>query len=161
MNILKTGTDKIIFHINDLDITVLTFTKGTFSESYEFNANSYQNATDKYTLTLSTPQTTGEATLKIFYRGYMRDDMEGFYRSYYIEKGEKVWMGSTQFQQTEARRAFPCFDVRHFVGFFYLNFISFFGILLIGTWNQSSFQTHVSCTFRIRRDFEHKSRNTN
>jgi aminopeptidase N len=35
----------------------------------------------------------------------------GFYRSQYVNaKGEKKWMGSTQFEALDARRAFPCWD---------------------------------------------------
>ncbi|KAL7288625.1 hypothetical protein TKK_0017359 [Trichogramma kaykai] len=49
--------------------------------------------------------------LNISYKGNLRDDMKGFYRSYYInEKGEKKWLLSTQFEPSYARRAFPCFD---------------------------------------------------
>lgn len=45
------------------------------------------------------------------YVGVMEENMRGFYRSYYYNaNGTKVWLGSTQFEQTEARRAFPCFD---------------------------------------------------
>lgn len=95
----------------DLDVTSFTFTKGSDIRSFDFSALQYENATDKYTIPLDPPISTGEATLRIIYRGYMRDDMEGFYRSYYKEGSKKIWMASTQFQQTEARRAFPCFDV--------------------------------------------------
>ncbi|XP_063230526.1 uncharacterized protein LOC134535382 [Bacillus rossius redtenbacheri] len=48
--------------------------------------------------------------LHMFYKGYHREDMKGFYRSYYYKNGTKRWLASTQFQPTSARRAFPCFD---------------------------------------------------
>ena len=37
--------------------------------------------------------------------------MAGFYRSEYLDaQGNKKWMGSTQFESLDARRAFPCWD---------------------------------------------------
>lgn len=80
--------------------------------SADFNPSQYENATDKWIITVDPPLSINQYVLQVFYRGHMTDEMEGFYRSYYKENGEKVWMASTQFQQTEARRAFPCFDVR-------------------------------------------------
>nr|QEV86803.1 aminopeptidase N8 [Chilo suppressalis] len=48
--------------------------------------------------------------LKIVYTGPIRDDLNGFYRNYYIENGEKKWLGATQMETTHARKVFPCFD---------------------------------------------------
>lgn len=51
-------------------------------------------------------------TLKINYKGIIQTNMSGFYRSDYtdVATGEKKAMFSTQFEATDARRAFPCFD---------------------------------------------------
>ena len=49
-------------------------------------------------------------TLKIDYEAYLNDKLFGFYRSSYDKTGEKIYLGTTQFQVTDARRAFPCFD---------------------------------------------------
>ncbi|CAH0703041.1 unnamed protein product [Spodoptera exigua] len=48
--------------------------------------------------------------LSIKYTGILNDNLHGFYRSSYEEKGAKKWIAVTQFQAMDARRAFPCWD---------------------------------------------------
>lgn len=49
-------------------------------------------------------------TIKIAYHGIIQTNMAGFYKSKYLEENEEKYMLSTQFEATDARRAFPCFD---------------------------------------------------
>ncbi|KAE8296863.1 Aminopeptidase N [Larimichthys crocea] len=44
------------------------------------------------------------------FTGELADDLGGFYRSVYMENGEKKVVATTQMQPTDARKAFPCFD---------------------------------------------------
>ncbi|KAI0014943.1 peptidase family M1 [Xylariomycetidae sp. FL0641] len=63
---------------------------------------------------------TQNATLEIDFQGIMNNDMAGFYRSKYkpaappaasVPKDDTFhYMLSTQFESSDARRAFPCFD---------------------------------------------------
>jgi len=52
----------------------------------------------------------GELVLQIEYRGNINDLMAGFYRSRYSVDGEDRYIAVTQFQESDARRAFPCLD---------------------------------------------------
>ena len=42
--------------------------------------------------------------------GVLNDKMCGFYNSTYTQAGEKKEMATTQFEATDARRSFPCWD---------------------------------------------------
>ncbi len=55
---------------------------------------------------------TGKHVLTIKFKGIVNDKMAGFYRSSYKDKvtGEQKYLGATQFEATDARQAFPCWD---------------------------------------------------
>jgi tricorn protease interacting factor F2/3 len=53
---------------------------------------------------------SGRIIVTIDYQGHINDKMAGFYRSNYI-KGEEIrYVAVTQFEESDARRAFPCMD---------------------------------------------------
>lgn len=55
--------------------------------------------------------TSLELIVRITYSAFLRDDNMGFYKSSYKnEAGATVWIATTQFEQTDARHAFPCYD---------------------------------------------------
>src|SRR5438093_10223047 len=63
--------------------------------------------------TLDFPETlpTGLSELQISFSGILNDKLHGFYRSTYKDaKGREKPLASTQFESTDARRAFPCWD---------------------------------------------------
>lgn len=112
----KPGVTEFVVQMNDLTIAGYDYSSGGTTYTRSYDASHYDSVTDKWTIPFAVPNTE-ESTLTVRYTGYMRDDMAGFYRSHYIENGAKVWMASTQFQSTSARRAFPCFDVRQKIYF--------------------------------------------
>jgi puromycin-sensitive aminopeptidase len=55
--------------------------------------------------------TPGRWVLRISFSGILNDKLHGFYRSTYKDNnGEEKPLASTQFESTDARRAFPCWD---------------------------------------------------
>ncbi|OGF77731.1 hypothetical protein A3I27_03580 [Candidatus Giovannonibacteria bacterium RIFCSPLOWO2_02_FULL_43_11b] len=52
----------------------------------------------------------GRGELDIYFNGILNDKMRGFYRSKYELNGREEYIATTQFEATDARRAFPCVD---------------------------------------------------
>lgn len=59
---------------------------------------------------LEEPLHVGAASLHIEFSGVLNDYLQGFYRSKYIVDGVEKYMATTQFESTDARMAFPCWD---------------------------------------------------
>lgn len=70
-------------------------------------------------LSFSEPLTPGTWRLTITFSGTLNDKLRGFYRSTYKdEHGATHNMAATQFEATDARRAFPCWDEPDFKAVF-------------------------------------------
>jgi puromycin-sensitive aminopeptidase len=70
-------------------------------------------------LTFTTPLSPGIWRLTITFSGTLNDKLRGFYRSTYKdEHGATHNMAATQFEATDARRAFPCWDEPDFKAVF-------------------------------------------
>jgi puromycin-sensitive aminopeptidase len=70
-------------------------------------------------LTFSEALTPGEWRLSLVFNGTLNDKLRGFYRSTYKnQSGTTQTMAATQFEATDARRAFPCWDEPDFKAVF-------------------------------------------
>lgn len=109
--VTRAGVTSIVLHQWKIDIKSWSLKLASNSVDVPHGEASYDEETHKLTIPVTQPlaQNT-DYMLIINYVGILDDDMHGFYRSYYHVDGKKVWMASTQFQQTHARRAFPCLD---------------------------------------------------
>ncbi|XP_053945437.1 membrane alanyl aminopeptidase-like [Anastrepha ludens] len=105
-------TKTLSLHTRNLNYT----TREYWSESNLTRINldnfEWNSVTHKIQYNLSTELEAGKTYyLHFIYNGTMDDDMNGFYRSYYVDSNNVTkWIGSTQFQTNHARRAFPSFD---------------------------------------------------
>ncbi|KAM3967291.1 membrane alanyl aminopeptidase [Aphomia sociella] len=104
-------TNQIKLHSTDLNFTTADITLSPAVSFSEANALVFNQTYDFVYINLASNLAVNvEYSLKITYRGPIRTDLNGFYGSSYMEKGEKKWVGATQMEPTHARKAFPCFD---------------------------------------------------
>jgi puromycin-sensitive aminopeptidase len=76
--------------------------------------------------TFNFPETLnpGRWELQITYSGILNDKLHGFYRSTYKDpNGREKTLASTQFESTDARRAFPCWDEPAFKAIFQVTLV--------------------------------------
>lgn len=104
---------EIVLHANNLEIDNASWDvrNPSGAELRRGQAFTYQEETHKVTFPLDValdPNVNYKITIN--YKGHLDDTMRGFYRSYYNEASKVKWLGTTQFQSTDARRAMPCFD---------------------------------------------------
>lgn len=108
---VKSFTNKITVHQRQLSIiSVALFTKDGIPVpdiTYNYIENvEFLEITSPWVL-----QADEEFLLKIVYQGTLRTDNAGFYRSSYQNpQGATVWLATTQFESTDARHGFPCYD---------------------------------------------------
>jgi puromycin-sensitive aminopeptidase len=110
-------TSAIILNAIELDIT---------SAQIEGDSDPARQATitldtalQRCHLTFTTPLSPGRWKLTMAFRGTLNDKLRGFYRStYQDEHGATHSMAATQFEATDARRAFPCWDEPDFKAVF-------------------------------------------
>jgi puromycin-sensitive aminopeptidase len=67
--------------------------------------------TERLTIELDAIAEPGTWFLHVRFRGVLNDKLRGFYRSTFTDTdGEEQVIATTQFEATDARRAFPCWD---------------------------------------------------
>jgi puromycin-sensitive aminopeptidase len=72
---------------------------------------SYNEGSETVIFAFHAPIPIGEARLALNFTGELNDRLQGFYRStYQTKEGETRILAATQFEATDARRAFPCWD---------------------------------------------------
>jgi puromycin-sensitive aminopeptidase len=77
------------------------------------------DSAERCRLALASPAARGRWRLRLAFRGTLNDKLRGFYRSVYKDpSGVSRTMAATQFEATDARRAFPCWDEPSFKAVF-------------------------------------------
>src|SRR3990167_1989670 len=100
--------DKIVLHSHELKIksAILKNKLGEIkAKKINFDARS---ETAIILFVQKIPKGQGELELK--FEGVLNDKMRGFYKSRYEHNGKANYIATTQFEATDARRAFPCVD---------------------------------------------------
>jgi len=109
---LTEKTDEIICNSADLDIETALIITGEGAAAVEHRPDvRLVPDTERLHLTLPSDLEAGTARIVCTFRGELNDRLKGFYRSTYTDDGgAEHTIATTQFQSTDARRAFPCWD---------------------------------------------------
>jgi len=107
---VSSATSKIVLHAKEIEIKAVDF---IHPEARLTAINiSLDPKLDTATFTFDRQLPLGsEGKLAVSFVGQLNDQMAGFYRARYTARdGSQQWGGCTQFEPTDARRAFPCWD---------------------------------------------------
>ena len=111
--LVSAPTDTITCNALELDILAASVTSGPLAEPSPIAVIGVEldEATERVTFRLERVLPPGEAHLHIRFNGILNDKLRGFYRSTFVDAaGLEQFIATTQFEATDARRAFPCWD---------------------------------------------------
>ncbi len=113
--VLDRSVASLTLHAKDLRVRKVSFVdragKGSGAVFHAKNV-SYLKDKDHVRLAFHKPLPKGRGELKLSFSGKFHH-IRGFYRSSYRYQGKDRHLVTTQFEPTDARRAFPCFDEPH------------------------------------------------
>ena len=102
-------SDEVVLNAAELDIVEARFARD--GQEDRRCTVSYRTEEEQAVLVPSRPLEPGAYTLYMRFSGQLNDLLRGFYRSKFRrDNGEEAWLAATQFEATDARRAFPCWD---------------------------------------------------
>jgi len=116
LNVAQINVDRVMFHAIDLDIHNVSLALPTetpgISELVPVTNSFYAGVFDLYVVELGHVIPQGSVvTLRMGFNGRILPTLAGFYLSNYTTlSGETRSIASTQFEASDARRAFPCWD---------------------------------------------------
>jgi len=106
----------IVLNAVDLHVTSATLQSATAVIGAQIQVDHDQ---ERITLVLDETAQPGDWQLELGFRGTLSDKLAGFYRSTFTdESGTERVIATTQFESTDARRAFPCWDEPDFKAVF-------------------------------------------
>ena len=102
-------TSEIVLNADEMQVHTATLVKD--GSSQRATAITPDGERETVTLSFANPIAPGAAQLDLRFTGALNDKLRGFYRSQYVNpEGEVSYLATTQFEATDARRAFPCWD---------------------------------------------------
>ena len=109
------ASDNVTLHVADILVenSTVVLKESDTGREIPITGHDYDKDREFYISKLGEMLQPGKMySIKIAYTAYLKDNLKGFYRSVYKDKrtGQDEYIAVTQFQPTDARRAFPCFD---------------------------------------------------
>ena len=102
------ATDRVVLNAAELRIDEARFVRSDARAEAEVE---YDEELQRAVLRVPEPLPTGRWELHCRFTGILNDQLRGFYRSTFDdEDGNQQVIATTQFEATDARRAFPCWD---------------------------------------------------
>ncbi len=103
-------TSSITLHCIEIAIQSCRLLLENSSDRVPVNTG-FDEDSETVTFAFDTELPRGTARLEIEFTGELNDKLRGFYRSHYTDvHGQERYLATTQFEATDARRAFPCWD---------------------------------------------------
>src|SRR5438093_1549892 len=103
------ATDEVVLNAVELAITEATITSDG-GESLR-GVPTMDEAAERCRIAFPRHLAPGAWRLRLVFTGHLNDKLRGFYRSSYKDAGGATHLlAATQFEATDARRAFPCWD---------------------------------------------------
>ncbi|MEK7561186.1 MAG: M1 family metallopeptidase [Patescibacteria group bacterium] len=103
-------TSEITLHALDLTVKNISVYQPGIALFFPQDPLVYDTEYQTVTIPLGRTLSPGSACLYLEFTGEINDKLCGLYRTSYKVGGEKRWGCSTQFESTDARRMFPCWD---------------------------------------------------
>lgn len=115
-------TSEIVLNAIELELEEITLQNDQGQEVAA--VVTYEEETERARLALAEEAAAGDWTLSMVFRGILNDKLRGFYRSTFTDSvGNERTIATTQFEATDARRAFPCWDEPEFKAVFSLTMV--------------------------------------
>ena len=103
------AVDHVVLNAIELDVLFATVVDAAGRE--QKGAIALDEKLERATVTFPDRLAVGDATLTLAATGILNDQLRGFYRSTFTDaQGVEHVIATTQFEATDARRAFPCWD---------------------------------------------------
>src|SRR5262252_2190674 len=131
VNVLQ-ATTEITLHAADIDFHQVTITSGGTTQTAKATPDKEK---EMVVLSVEKPLAAGPATIHITYTGILNNEMRGLYLGK-DDQGRKY--AATQFEATDARRAYPSFDEPEYKATFDITAIADKGLVAISNNKQIS-----------------------
>jgi puromycin-sensitive aminopeptidase len=121
---IDTPVTRIVLNAAELEIDEAWLERREDGVRIEVAAVVPHEETERLTLELATVADPASWVVHLRFRGLLNDKLRGFYRSTFTDAdGIERAIATTQFQATDARRAFPCWDEPDFKAIFHVTLV--------------------------------------
>ena len=101
-------TDHLVLNAHEIEIQMAELRQG---DSVQVGTVTLDEEKQRATITFTDTVPVGPAELYLEFTGVLNDQLVGFYKSTFTDtEGTEQAVATTQFEATDARRAFPCWD---------------------------------------------------